>query len=197
MADSKEAFENTKEFQMDLLNVFLNSDLTARSYLGLPKDYMSSELKKQKYENLAREDKNFEEFVQLKYGSLENFYNFNPQLKEERLYNPLTDYSMEVEIITEEEYLKTNFLSSPELFMEVIGGITTIQYIKTDGNVAQLTGTLKKSFVPSSQYETRDKAFNFFGGKKILLWDLTKQGWSSVYIQNIKRFIRDDTTELQ
>lgn len=197
MADPKESFQNTKEFQMDLLNVFLNSDLNSRSYLGMPKDYMTSELKKQKYDSLAKEDDNFEEFVKIKYGSLENFYKFNPQLKEERIYNPLTDYDMEVEIITEDEYLKTNFLSSQELFMEVIGGITTIQYLKVDGNAAQITGTLKKSFVPSSQYETRDKAFSFFGGKKILLWDLTKQGWSSVYIQNIKRFVRDDTTELQ
>jgi hypothetical protein len=197
MVDPKEAFKNTEEFQMDLLNVFLNSDLTARSYLGVPKDYMTSELKKEKYEVIAREDQNFEEFVKLKYGSLENFYSFNPQLKEERIYNPLTDYDMEVEIITEDEYLKTNFLSSPELFMEVLGGITTIQYVKVDGNAAQLVGTLKKSYVPSSQYETRDKAFGFFGGKRILLWDLTKQDWSSVYIQNIRRFIRDDTTELQ
>jgi hypothetical protein len=58
-------------------------------------------------------------------------------------------------------------------------------------------GTLKKSVIPSSQYETRQKAFGFFGGKRILLWDVTKQDWSSVYIPNIKRFIRDDTTELQ
>jgi hypothetical protein len=190
--------ENPEEqFQMDLLNVFLNTDLNYRSYLGLPKDYMTSEFKKEKYKKLASEDDNFEEYIKLKYGSLENFYKFNPQLEEERIYDPLNDYDMEVEIVTKEEYLKTNFISSPELFMEVIDGVSTIQYFKVDGNAAQMFGTLKKSVIPSSQYETRQKAFGFFGGKRILLWDVTKQDWSSVYIPNIKRFIRDDTTELQ
>jgi hypothetical protein len=186
-----------EEFEMDLLNVFLNTDLNYRSYLGLPKDYMTSELKKEKYKNLTREDNNFEDYIKLKDGSLENFYKFNPQLEEDRIYDPLSDFDMEVEIITKDEYLKTNFISSPELFMEIIDGISTLQYFKVDGNASQMVGTLKKSIIPSSQHETREKAFGFFGGKRILLWDITKQDWSSVYIPNIKRFIRDDTTELQ
>jgi hypothetical protein len=69
-----------EEFEMDLLNVFLNTDLNYRSYLGLPKDYMTSELKKEKYKNLTREDNNFEDYIKLKYGSLENFYKFNVKI---------------------------------------------------------------------------------------------------------------------
>lgn len=197
MAEEQKASQDKKQAEATILKDFLNSDLNYRSKLGVPQEYVNSVEKKEYFKKLAKEDADFEEFIKLKYGSLENFYKFNPDLSEDRIYDPLTDYDVEVEIITEEQYLKSNFISSQELFMEVLGGVSTIQYLKVDGNAAQLIGTLKKSFIPSSQYETRDRAFAFFGSKKLLLWDITKQDWSSVYIRNMRRFIRDDTTGLQ
>lgn len=195
MAEKEKNINQTSEFELDLLNTFLDSDLNYRS--RLPKDYIKSELRKDKYQNLAKDDDDFSGFLKTKYGSIETFFELNEQLIEERIFNPLTDYPIEVEIITKEQYLKTNFISSSEMFLETLDGVATIQYLKKNGNASQIVGTLKKSLIPSSQYETRDKVFSYFGAQRILVWDLIKQDWSSFYVPLVRRFVRDDTTDLQ
>lgn len=195
MEEKEKNFNQTSEFELELLSTFLDSDLNYRS--KVPKNYIQSELRKEKYENLTKEDDEFSIYLKTKYGSIETFFELNEQLRNERIFNPLTDYDIEVEIITKDEYLKTNFISSSEIFLEMIDGVATIQYIKKNGNASQIVGTLKKSSIPSSQHETRDKAFGYFGGQRILVWDLIKQDWSSFYVPLVRRFIRDDTTDLQ
>lgn len=195
MAEKEKNINQSTEFELDLLNTFLDSGLNYRS--GLPKDYIKSELRKDKYQNLAKDDDDFSGFLKTKYGSIKTFFELNEQLVEERIFNPLTDYPIEVEIITKEQYLKTNFISSSEMFLETLDGVATIQYLKKNGNASQIVGTLKKSLIPSSQYETRDKVFSYFGGQRILVWDLIKQDWSSFYVPLVRRFVRDDTTDLQ
>jgi len=195
MAKSDEKYQATEEFKLELLNTFLESDLTHKTKIA--KDYIKSELRKEKYETLAKEDDDFSTFLKTKYGSSKMFFELNEQLRKERLFNPLTDFDIEVEIITKEQYLKTNFISSSEIFLELLDGVATVQYLKKNGNASQLIGTLKKSFIPSSQHEVRDKTFSYFGGNRILMWDIIKQDWSSFYVPLVRRFIRDDTTDLQ
>lgn len=195
MEKNDEKYQDSEEFKLELLNTFLESDLSYKTKIA--KDYIKSELRKEKYENLAKEDEDFSAFLKTKYGSSNIFFELNEQFKKERLFNPLTDFDIEVEIITKEQYLKTNFISSSEIFLELLDGVATIQYLKKNGNASQLVGTLKKSFIPSSQYEVRDKTFSYFGGNRILMWDIIKQDWSSFYVPLVRRFIRDDTTDLQ
>lgn len=185
------------EFQRDLINSFLDSDFNSPSYRGVPDDYIRSPLRKQRYTDTPKEDDTFAEYVKQKFGSIENFFLFNEQLRNERIYDPLNDYDIEVEIITSEQFLKSNFISSSEMFMEILGGVCTVQYFKKNGNAAQIVTTLKKSLIPSSEHSTRESAFRFFGDKRVLVWDLTKQGWSSFYMSNVRRFVRDDTSGLQ
>lgn len=197
MAEEKNKIQMTQDYELELLNTFLGTTANERSYLGPALDYIKSELRKEKYKKVSEDDDAFSDYIKQKYGSANMFFEMNQQLREERVYNPLTDYDIEVEIITKDEYLKTNFISSKEIFLEILDGVATIQYFKKDGNAAQLTGTLKKSFIPSSQYETREKVFGFFGGQRVLIWDIIKQDWSSFYVPMVRRFIRDDTTDLQ
>jgi hypothetical protein len=56
---------------------------------------------------------------------------------------------------------------------------------------------LQEKYIPSSQQDARVKSFNYAGSERILVWDLQKQGWSSFYMNNLRRFVKDDTSGLQ
>jgi hypothetical protein len=100
-------------------------------------------------------------------------------------------------VITDEEYYKSGFISPTEVFFEILKGIATIEYFKMDGRAAKIVGTLEENLIPSSQQNTRANAFSFIGSRRILVWDLQKQGWSSFYMSNLRRFIKDDTYGLE
>ena len=112
MAEKKESSKNTPEFELDLLNTFLDTNVSYSSYRGPAEDYIKSELRKEKYEKVSEEDDAFSDYLKAKYGSVEMFFEMNEQLRQQRIYNPLSDYDIEVEIITKEQFLKTNFISS-------------------------------------------------------------------------------------
>lgn len=193
----KQAPSTTAEYELDLLNTFLETDFTYKQTLGVPKNYLESEERLKKYKEIAGEDEKFADYIKANYGTFENFLAINQKINENRVYDPESDYDVEVEIITKDQYLKSDFISSTEIFLEVLGGISTVQYFKTNGQITQSVGTLKKSFIPSSEYDTREKAFGFYGSPRILMWDVLKQDWVSFYMINLRRFIRDDTTGLQ
>lgn len=196
-SSQQQAVENSPEFEMDLLNTFLSTQLTYKQKLGAPKNYFEADARVNTYKKISEDDEKFSEYIKSKYGTLENFLMINQKQGQNRVYDPESDYDVEVEIITEDQYFTSDFISSSELFLEVLGGVSTVQYFKKNGQITQTVGTLKKSLIPSSEYETRDKAFAFYGSPRILIWDVVKQDWASFYMTNVRRFIRDDTTALQ
>jgi len=189
MAEEKEKSE--------LLNSFLQSDFNSPSYRGPAKDYMQSEERKNKYEELTKEDDSLSEFLRSVYGSSETFFEFNKDLQSARIFSPGVDFNIEVEIVTKNDYYKSNFISSSEMFFEILGGVCTVQYYKTDGRADQMVVTLKRELVPSSQHGTRLDAFQSLGKNRLLVWNLQKEKWASFYVQNVVRFVRDDTSYLQ
>ena len=188
-----------EDFEEEILSDFLESDLNDLSYQKqlAEIDYNSSEYRIEKYKNLPENDKTFASHLKQIYGSVSNFFDFKQDLVQDKLYDPSTDFLAEIVVITEDEYYKSGFISSDELFFEIIDGIATIEYFKVDGRAAKIIGTLKESLVPSSQQKARSGAFSFMGSDRILVWDLQKQGWSSFYMENLRRFVKDDTTGLQ
>lgn len=186
-----------EEENNELLNSFLQSDLSSPSYRGPAKDYLQSELRKNKYENLAKEDEGLSEFLRSTYGSPELFLEFNTELTSARIFNPGVDYNVEVEVFTDDDYYVSNFISSTEAFFEILGGVCTVQYYKVDGRADQMMVTLKRDLIPPSQLETRLQAFGTMGSKRLLVWNLQKEQWVSFYMKNLRRFIRNDTTDLQ
>ena len=188
-----------ENFEEEILNDFLQGDLNSLSYQKQlsETDYNSSKYRIDKYKNLSENDKDFASYIKQTYGSVSNFFDFKQELGQDKLYDPSTDYLAEVVVITEDEYYKSGFISPTELFLEILNGIATIEYFKLDGRAAKIVGTLEEDLIPSSQQNARAGAFNFIGSKRILVWDLQKQGWSSFYMSNLRRFIKDDTYGLE
>ena len=188
-----------ENFEQEILNKFLQGDLNSLSYQKQlsETDYNSSNYRKEKYKNMPENDKEFADYIKRTYGSVSSFFDFRQDLVKDKLYDPSSDYLAEVVVITDEEYYKSGFISPTEVFFEILKGIATIEYFKMDGRAAKIVGTLEEGLIPSSQQNTRANAFSFIGAKRILVWDLQKQGWSSFYMSNLRRFIKDDTYGLE
>lgn len=195
----KERLESTRISEQEILDSFMESDLSRQSSnRAKPReDYDSSEFRKRKYESLASEDALFKSFLQMTYGSVSSFFDFNQDLKTTKTFNPATDYNVDVQVITEDTFYVSNGISSIEAFLEILGGVCTVEYIRVDGRADKIVGTLNSSYIPSGQSKTREDAFRYMGSTRILIWDLVKQGWSSFYMQNLRRFVRDDTSGIQ
>jgi hypothetical protein len=84
--------------------------------------------------------------------------------------------------------------------MEALNGICTVDYLDVAGKAQRLNGTLQKKHILGSQVGER---YQFFGplagkyGEKIVLWNINKQKWSSFYLSNTVRFVKDDTIDLE
>jgi hypothetical protein len=185
--------------EKELLDSFMESQLNSRSYaVDKPKeDYNSSEYRTRKYRDLASEDALFNTYLKMTYGSVSSFFDFNQQLTEARTFDPSTDYNVDVVVITEDTFYVSNSISSVETFLEILGGVCSIEFIRVDGRADKIIGTLQSTYIPSSQEKTRRDAFGSLGSRRILVWDILKQGWSSFYMQNLRRFVRDDTSGIQ
>lgn len=183
----------------DILQSFLNSDLNDNSYFeGKPKeDYLSSDYRIEKYKNLTQNDQFFIEYIKSTYGSEENFFQFNPSLLNTKTYDPSNDFLAEVSIVTKDINYKAGFISTTELILENLSGVTTIEYFKVNGLSAKIVGTLSQNLIPSAQAKTRQSAFGYLNSNRVLIWDMQKQGWSSFYMNRLIRFIRDDTSDVE
>jgi hypothetical protein len=81
--------------------------------------------------------------------------------------------------------------------MEALSGVCTVIFMKVDGSVGRITGTLDKAAMPTSQYENRSKFFSPLKGDRIVVWDINKQDWRSFYMERVIKFVRDDTIDLE
>jgi hypothetical protein len=163
----------------------------------IQKDYMYSEKRIENYKNLLNKDLEFNKFIKNTYGSVENYLQLNESLTRTRLYDPNTDFLAEVDIITEDVYYKTGFISLFETNFELMSGVCTVEYVQTDGRADRIVGTLSENIVPISQRLTRLQAFGGLRGSRVLFWDIVKQKWASFYMGNLKRFVRDENSGIQ
>lgn len=166
----------------------------SKSFAG---DYVGSSLQKETYKRLAEHDRIYKQFIANSYGSYENYIQQHKIGEASSLYDPSIDYFMDVTVITENESYKSDHISSQEVIMEALSGVCTIVFMKVDGSVGRITGTLDKAPIPSSQQETRLNFFNPLPGGRIVLWDLNKQDWRSFYMERVIKFVRDDTIDLE
>ena len=118
----KERLESTRISEQEILDSFMESDLSRQSSnRAKPReDYDSSEFRKRKYESLASEDALFKSFLQMTYGSVSSFFDFNQDLKTTKTFNPATDYNVDVQVITEDTFYVSNGISSIEAFLEIL-----------------------------------------------------------------------------
>ena len=194
---------NNEEAQENLKNAleeeFLNSTLTDETYVnkGDAKDYYSSKYRLEKYKSLINDDNEYNLYLRNLYGNANTFLETKTNLIENRNYDPLTDYVVEVGIITEDSYYKGSFISYDEVILELLNGTCTIDFIRVNGLAGMIVGTLSKDKIPSSQGDVRLASFAGLGGGRILVWNLLKGKWSSFYMSNLRRFMSDETSDIQ
>lgn len=160
-------------------------------------EYSGSLQQMETYKKLEEFDKNFAEYVAENYGSYENYLKTKKIMDLNTIYDPNIHYIIDVRIKTAEKSFVTDHISSDEVIMEALSGVVTVVFMKVDGSVRRLTGTLAGKIVPPSQKETRRFAFRPMKGDRILMWDLNESAWKSFYMERVIRFIRDDTIGLE
>lgn len=183
----------------DLESSFLESNVSDISKREGKKeeDYLSSKYRAEKYKTITSKDVEFNKYLRGIYGSAENFLEMNNFLLENKIYNPETDYQAEVEIITSDTFYKSYFISQQETVLELLDGVCTVEYFQVDGNIDRLVCSLSEESVPGNEILTRLNSFAGLRGDRVLVWNIIKKGWSSFYMRNLIRFIRDDTSGIQ
>lgn len=192
--------ENRYSFeQQKIEESFLEAEVADPSYIEDKKidEYVGSDYRSQLYKTLSTKDKLFSKFLKGYFGSEENFSEFTESLNENKTYDPSRDQQAEIVIITKENYFKAGYISQIEVLLELLSGICTIEYMRVNGRADRLICTLSEDLIPQSQEDIRYDAFSGLPGKRILVWDLIKGGWASFYLQNLIRFVRDDTSGIQ
>lgn len=160
-------------------------------------NYTGSSLQEQTYRKLESHDRNYREFIEKNYGSYENYIRQNKIGQASTVYDPSIDYVMDVTVVTKDSSYKSDHISAQEVIMEALSGVCTIVFMKVDGSVGRITGTLDKAAIPSSSHETRLYFFNPLPNGRVAMWDINKQGWRSFYMDRVIKFVRDDTIALE
>jgi hypothetical protein len=159
--------------------------------------YTGTALQQEKYQLLEKNDAMYKRFIAENYGSYENFMTQNRIAQASAEFDPRIDHVMDVTIVTSNASYKSDHISSQEVIMEALSGICTVVFMKVDGSVGRITGTLDMNYIPLSEKETRRNFFTPLAKDRIVMWDINKQGWRSFYMDNAIKFVRDDTTDLE
>lgn len=186
-----------KNILISSIDNFFKNDVMYKNIPAEAEEYWSSDYKRKKYEDLKTKDTVFEHHILKKYGSYANYERETGMDVAESIFNPKTDFKIDVTIITKSKYYKTDHISSQELIREALYGVCTVDYQKTNGAVSRLVGTLYKKYILPSQIEERLNFFSPLPRNRIVLWNMIKQDWSSFYMPRVIRFVRDDTTDLE
>lgn len=160
-------------------------------------NYDGSELQRNTYLNLENNDRIYKKFIALTYGSYENFLRTNRINEEISIFDPTTDYHLDVSVIKKDAIFKSDHLSAQELILETLSGECTVWFVKNDGSTRKISGTLNPSLLPTSQWETRVGFFRPLANDRIGIWDINEQAWKSFYMGRVFKFVRDDTQSIE
>lgn len=161
------------------------------------KEYRSSPLQKETYERLQRNDILYQKFIIQTYGSYENFLQQSKIMQDINVYDPTIDYIMDVTVVTENAFFKTNHISSQEIIMENMSGLCSVWFTKQNGTARRLNCTLDSKYMPTKEYDIRSRFFSPLPNDRIGVWDVNQQKWKSFYMKNVFKFVRDDTSGVE
>lgn len=159
--------------------------------------YWGSQYQRMQYEELKKKDPLYERFIIQTYGSYANFEQTNKVGEALDVFNPYIDYKIDVTIITNDKFYKTDHISPYEIISEAMSGVCSVDYITVKGKANRLVGTLFKKLILPSKAIERTNFFFPLSGNRVGMWDLVKQDWSTFYMNRVIRFVRDDTTGLE
>lgn len=181
-----------------------NEQITAEllnpyGYVGERKilNYRTSDIQADEYKSVETKDLYFESYIKKTYGTYDEFLRQNRIRQQINVYDPLTDFLIDVTIIKPDAVYKTDHISSNEVILENLTGVCSVWFLKKDGNTRRLNCTLEQSHIPETQLYTRNNFFSPLSNNRIGVWDLTEQKWKSFYMGNVFKFVRDDSTSLE
>lgn len=188
-----------KNILIDSVDEYFAKEVTSPSdrISGVGEEYWGSDYQKNIYNEFSIKDKLYERFILQRYGSYQNFQFLTRSGDSENVFDPYTDYKMDVTIITKNKFYKTDHISPTELIRESMYGICTIDYLKVNGQADKIIGTLYKKYINPANVEERTNFFFPLPGNRICLWNTVKQGWSSFFMNRVIRFVRDDSTGIE
>lgn len=187
------AEEIPNNFDARLIQEFNEQNFSFVDSREIVSNYSGSEQQIQNYKRKTFNDKIFNNFIVQNYGSFENYLRAKQINEASTIFDPRTDYRVDVKIVTKDQMLVSDHISVDEVIMELLSGVCTLFFIKKDGSSRRLTGTLESSYMPSSENNSRSSFFSPMAGNRIGVWDINEQSWKSFYISNLIKFIRDDT----
>lgn len=159
-------------------------------------DYQSSIARRDTYESVA-EDDDYKKYIIKQYGSYENFLRSKKIFQDVHIFDPSTDYIIDVTVIKKEVAYKTDHMSAQEVILENLTGLCSVWFIKNNGSSKRLNCTLKKEYMTDIAVDQRT---NFFSPQKydrIGVWDVNEQKWKSFYMGRVFKFVRDDSIALE
>ena len=121
------AEDNELSFNDQILNQLLSTSHNASKLQTL---YRGSDLQKETYAALENDDLAYKQFITRTYGSYENYLSQNRINQNINVYDPLTDYIMDVTVITKDTAYKTDHISTQEVIMENLTGLCTVYFTK-------------------------------------------------------------------
>lgn len=160
-------------------------------------EYVGSTIQKETYDRLQQNDKFYQRFINENFGSFDNYLVQTRVGQASSSFDPTIDFVMDVTIITKEKSFKSDHISSQEVIMEALSGVCSVIFMKVNGSVGKIVGTLESSYIAPTQLQNRLKFFSPLPKDRIVVWDINKQGWRSFYMENVIKFVRDDTTDLE
>jgi hypothetical protein len=113
------------------------------------------------------------------------------------IFDPTTDYIVDVTIIKEDAFYKTNHISSQEIILENLSGVCSVWFTKKNGSTRRLNCTLDTKYMPGKEFNTRANFFSPMAGDRVGVWDINEQRWKSFYMNNVFKFVRDDTSGIE
>lgn len=185
------------EEKNNLEKEFLSDSLSYESYKGKFKNYSGSSYQLKTYEKLITDDELYKQFISNTYGSYENFKTLNKVFQKGAIYDPTMDYSLDVTVITEDDFYKTDHISANEIIFESMSGICSFQFVKLDGTTSKVNGTLEAKHISGNELNRRSYFFSPQKNDRIVVWDVNKQKWSSFFMNRLFKFVRDDTIDLE
>jgi len=185
------------ESENRLDNEFISDSFSHLSYKKDGGFYSGSNAQLATYEKVIQEDNFYKSFITKTYGSYENYKNINKIFKKGSVYDPSVDYKLDVTVITDEAYYRTDHISASEVIMESLSGICSFNFVKKDGSTAKVNGTLEEKYMPTTEFRRRGYFFSPQANDRIVVWDINKQHWASFYMNKLFKFVRDDTTDLE
>jgi len=160
-------------------------------------EYSGSRLQKETYEKIQQNDLSYQQYINNTFGSYENYAQQKKLNQTISVFDPNIHYMADVTVVTDEVSYKTDHISPDEVIMEALSGICTVIFVKSNGEVRRITGTLEKSMIPTKELQTRSGFFSPMGGDRIGIWDINEQTWKSFYMSKLVKFVRDDTIGLE